>query len=207
MVRALGPDDDLLEYDKPAKAPSWMSRREFDRLPQTITVRRIGHRVTQPGCRTVHVTLVTTLTDPREHPRAELTALYESRWRVETNLRHLKQTLRLWTLRCNSVDGVMKELWAYLIVYNQARLLMLESAKRQRVDCHRVSFIDTLDTLRSGPRWSTSRPTPDLWINPHRPGRQQPRVIKRRKDRYSYMTRPRSELRQSLLRATDALRC
>lgn len=207
VIRSLGPGDDLLEYDKPAKAPSWMTPEEFDQLPGAITVRRITYRVTSPGCRTRHVTLVTTLTDPRKYSRDDLMALYESRWRIETNLRHLKQTLKLHTLRCTTLDGVMKELWAYLIVYNQVRLLMLESARRQRVACHRISFIDTLDALRCGPLWPTLQATLDLLINPRRPGRHEPRVIKRRKDKYSYMTQPRAKLRQSLLRASSAVTC
>ncbi len=39
---------------------------------------------------------------------------------------------------------------------------------------------------------------PNLLINPHRPGRHQPRVLKRRKGRYSYMTKPRPELLERL---------
>jgi hypothetical protein len=205
VIRSLGPDDDLLEYDKPAEAPSWMSPDEFDQLPGVITVRRLSYRITAPGCRTRHITLVTTLIDPRKYSRDELEALYESRWQIETNLRHLKQTLKLHTLRCTTVQGVTKELWAYLIVYNQVRLFMLESARRQKVDCHRISFIDALDVLRCCPLWPTLQTTIELLINPHRPGRHQPRVIKRRKDKYTYMTQPRDKLRQSLLRASSAL--
>ncbi len=37
-----------------------------------------------------------------------------------------------------------------------------------------------------------------LAVHPDRPGRDEPRVIKRRKDRYTYMTKPREELRIAL---------
>jgi hypothetical protein len=38
----------------------------------------------------------------------------------------------------------------------------------------------------------------ELVIHPHRPGLHAPRVLKRRKDRYTCMTRPREQLRQAL---------
>jgi hypothetical protein len=99
-------------------------------------------------------------------------------------------------LRCKSPDGVAKELWAYMIVYNLVRMLMLEAAQQQGVSPNRVSFIDALDVLRHRP---PTEPVPMLTINPIRPGRDQPRVIKRRKDRYPVMTRPRQQYHGEML--------
>lgn len=99
-------------------------------------------------------------------------------------------------LRCKSPDGIRKELWAYMIVYNLVRLLMLDAAQRQGTPPDRVSFIDALDTLRHRP---PDDPVPNLALNPQRPGRAQPRVIKRRKDRYPVMTRPRHEYHTEML--------
>ena len=65
----------------------------------------------------------------------------------------------------------------------------------------RISFVDALDALRHGDGDANTA----LIINPDRPGRTQPRVIKRRKDRYTYMTRPRDQLRRALLRASEGL--
>ena len=114
----------------------------------------------------------------------------------ETNLGHLKTTMRMDVLRCKSPDGVTKELWAYMIVYNLVRMLMLEAAQQQDVSPGRVSFIDALDVLRyRGP----AEPVPTLTINPTRRSRDQPRVIKRRKDRYTVMTKPRHEYHDKVL--------
>ena len=44
---------------------------------------------------------------------------------------------------------------------------------------------------------------PRLKINPPRPGRLEPRVLKRAKKQYPYMTRPRAELKAQL----HALHC
>ena len=59
-----------------------------------------------------------------------------------------------------------------------------------------MSFIDALDALRH--RAADVAETVKLRVNPPRPGRHEPRRIKRRKDRYTYLTRPRDELRQTL---------
>ena len=109
--------------------------------------------------------------------------------------------MRMDVLRCKSVDGVLKELWVYVLVYNLVRRVMLDDALRRGVPPDRVSFIDALDALRYGGGLERI----DLWLNPDRPDRMEPRVIKRRKDRYTYMTRPRDELRQALLAAVEGV--
>ena len=57
-------------------------------------------------------------------------------------------------------------------------------------------------------RWLTppkpSAPLPELVVNPERPGRVEPRCLKRRKKQFSYMTRPRKELRKLLKTRRDA---
>ncbi len=197
IIETLGSDDHLVELQRTKKKPTWISDHEWNQLPGAITLRRVSYRVTQRGHRTRRVTLMTTLADPRKYPRNELAELYGARWRIETNLRHLKTTMRMDVLRCKSVDGVTKELWVYVIVYNLVRRVMLDEAQRRGAEPDRVSFTDALDALRHG---EGDRP---LMLNPDRPGRMQPRTIKRRKDRYTYMTRPRDQLRQALLGAGE----
>ena len=195
FVKKLGQEDQQVEYRKPTSKPRWMSPEAFASLPTTIVVRELCYRVQQRGFRTQQVTLVTTLIDPERYSRKQLADLYQARWQVETNLCYLKQTMGLNVLRCKSRHGVLKELWVYALVYNWVRLIMLAAADRQGVSVDRISFIDALDCLRY------LRPF-DLWpklkINPKRSARHQPRVIKRAKDCYPRMTRPRDELRQQL---------
>jgi len=88
--------------------------------------------------------------------------------------------------------GELPELWMYMLVYNLVRLRMLDAAKRQGCDVDRISFIDALDAMRyRGPDAADVK----LRVNPKRPGRHQPRRIKRPKDRYTYLTRPISTYR------------
>lgn len=198
QVRKLGHEDQLIQCPKPSDRPAWMSAEVFAWLPDTIVLRELRYRVRRKGFRTRQATLWTTLTDVERYPKPALVELYGQRWEVETNLRYLKQTLGLDVLKSKSEDVVMKELWAFVLVYNLVRLAMLDAARRQAVDPSRISFIDTLDMMRYRP---PDQPPPRLKVNPDRPGRVQPRGIKRPKDRYTYLTRPRHELLQALMNA------
>ena len=196
FVKKLGPTDQLVAYLKPKTRPCWMSAQAFAQLPGAVTLRELRYAVTRPGFRTRQVTLITTLLDPRKYSKTALAQLYQARWQIEINLRHLKHTMKMDVLRCKTVEGVHKELWVYVLVYNRVRLLMLDAAQRQGVTPDRVSFADALDALRYRRRRELASVL--LLVNPLRPDRCEPRVIKRRQDRYTYMTRPRDQLRQLL---------
>ena len=192
-VRWLGHHDQVVEYHKPAARPKWMSKEPWQSLPATLTLRELRYKVEMRGVRTREITLVTTLLDNTAHPAAELAALYGRRWEVETNLRHLKQSLGMDILHTKTVDGVQKELAMFAIVYNLVRLVMLESAKCQDVAPERISFTDALRWLRAagrGGELSRIRKTPD------RTGRIEPRALKRRQKKFPLMSRPRAELKK-----------
>src|SRR5437870_6668457 len=124
-VRHLGHWDQLVEYAKPKSQPVWIDDAAWDALPAMLLVREVRYLVRQRGRRTRVVTLVTTLTDPMTYPAAALAELYQSRWRVEVNFRHLKTTLGMDVLRCQTVEGVTKEFLMFAVVYNLIRLVML----------------------------------------------------------------------------------
>jgi hypothetical protein len=196
-IKWLGRCDQQVEWFKPAQRPTWLTAEAYAALPASILVRELRFQITQPGYRTREVTLVTTLLDPQVYPAAELAQLYADRWQIEVHLRHLKQTLRLDVLRCKTVAGVHKELLMIALAYNLVRLVMLRAAEAQRVSVHRVSFIDAL-------RWlchvGEGEPLCGLIVRPHRPGRHEPRVRKRRPKQYPLMKQPRATLRKALLR-------
>jgi len=146
-IRALGLSDQVVEYFKPAQRPGWMSAEVYQALPESIVVRELRYRIVAPGFRTQEVTLVTTLIDAEAYPAEALAELYGSRWRVEENLKSLKQTMKRDVLKCHTVAGVLKELTMYAIAYNLVRLTMCRAAARQGVEPDRVSFIDALRWL------------------------------------------------------------
>ena len=121
-----------------------MSEDEYRKLPESIMVRELRYRITAPGFRTREVTLVTTLLDAEAYPADALAELYGTRWRVEENLKSLKQTMKMDVLKCMTVDGVLKELTMYALAYNLVRVAMCQAAGRQGVEADRLSFIDAL---------------------------------------------------------------
>lgn len=200
-LRRLGHWDQLVEYPKPTAKPAWMDATVFASLPETLPVRELRYLTPQRGFRTRVVTLVTTLLDPEAYPAAELSKLYLDRWQIELNFRHLKTTMGMEVLHSQTVDGVLKELYMFAVAYNLVRLVMLEAARRQKVPLDRISFIDALRWLRDA---NPDTPLTPLVVNPARPNRLEPRVLKRRMKKFTLMKKPRSKLRKALLRKKAA---
>jgi hypothetical protein len=200
-VQRLGPCDQLVEWHKPDSRPKWMTAEQFDELPDKLLVRELKFRVKDSSSRVREITLVTTLLDPEKYPASELAALYRQRWQIEVDLRDLKTTLGMDVLKGKSLDVVMKEAFVFVLVYNLVRSVAVEAGRRQRVSPHRISFIDALRWLRPARAFQQ---LPELVVNPIRPGRIEPRCLKRRQKEYARMTRPRKELRKLLRNRRDA---
>jgi hypothetical protein len=200
-VRRLGKHDQIVEYYKPDDRPKWMSKEEYDALPETVQVRELRIDVQSPGCRVEQITLVTTLLDGKRYSKRALARVYGRRWQVETDLRHLKQTLKLDVLRCETVHGVFKELSMFVVAYNLVRRVMVQASRRQGVAPDRISFVDALRWLRHA---KPGEELPRLIVNPERPGRHEPRVKKRRGKSYKLLTKPREKLREALFRRKKA---
>jgi hypothetical protein len=197
-VKSLGETDQIVEWFKPANRPTWMTAAQWKQLPDTLMVREVRRTIQRPGFRPVTLTIVTTLLEPKKYPAAELYTLRLRRWDVETDIRHLKTTMGMEILHCETVEGVQKELWMFLLIYNLVRAVMVSAAKRQKVAVSRISFASALHWMRCAREGES---LPRLAIVPYRPNRMEPRVIKRRPKPYDLMTRPRKKMREKL-RAT-----
>ena len=194
-VKWLGHNDQLVEWFKPRQRPAWMTKAAYDALPASTTVREVRRTVRRKGLGVVTLTIVTTLTDPTRYPADALVDLRLRRRDVETDIGHLKTTMKMDVLRCQTEAGVRKELAVFCLVYNLVRVVMLEAAARQQVPVSRISFADTLHWVRHARPGDT---LPDLIVNPHRPNRAEPRCKKRRPKPYDLMNKPRAVLRKLL---------
>jgi hypothetical protein len=94
----------------------------------------------------------------------------------------------------------MKEMVMMLIAYNSSlrvacgdmiRLTILQAAARQGVSAKRISFIDAM--RHAAVRLMGMTDVTTLLVNPHRLGRAQLRVIRRRVHHYPMLSRPRRE--------------
>jgi hypothetical protein len=200
-LRRLGVRDQRVEWFKPVECPDWMPASEFAALPAKLVLRELRYRVKRPGFRSREVTLVTTLLDAERYRAAALAKLYRLRWRVETNLSHLKRTMKMDVLRSETVAGVLKEPTMFAWVYNLVRVVMWEAARRQAVDVDRISFVDALRWLCTA---EAGEPLRELIVNPRRADRIEPRVRKRRVRKrrpkeYPLMKEPRRKLHNELL--------
>ena len=202
-LERLGPEDQLVRWFRPDR-PKGMTNAEYQALPESLVLRELRYKVQKKGFRTRSVTLVTTLCDAREYPAAELAGQYLGRWGIEVNPGHLKTTppgVKMDVLKCKSVDGIMKELMVFTLVYNLVRLVMLKAAQQQGVAVDRIGFADALRWLRDARGGGAP---PGLIVNPARDGRVEPRVVKRRPKPLPLMTQPRDTLRQALLSRSPA---
>jgi len=194
-IKKLGKTDQIVKWLKPIDKPDWMSTEQYAALPTSITVRELRYTIHQQGFRTKEITLVTTLLDSDRYTLSDLADQYRQRWEIETNFGHLKTTMKMDVLKCKTVDGVLRELQVFALVYNMVRQVMLEAAQRQNIDVRRISFIDAV-------RWlQTAKPGDDLAklvVNPYRHNRLEPRVRKRRPKPYPHMTKPRRQLKEEL---------
>lgn len=196
-IKSLGEEDQLVEWYKPhSKVPAWLAPEVWQLLPSTLLVRELRYTIARPGFRVHQVALVTTLLDPVRYPKEELAKAYGLRWTVETAFAHLKTTMKMDVLHCQTVQGVLKEITMFVLVYNLVRMTMLEAARQQGVAPDRISFVDAL-------RWlATARPgdaLPTLIVLSFRPGRVEPRCTKRRFNKFPGLSQPRQQLRQLLL--------
>ena len=194
-LQQLGATDQIVEWLKSTNKPRWMSAPQFAALPDSIVVRELRYTIQEKGFRPTEMTLVTTLLDAERYTLSALASLFAQRWEIETNFGHLKTTMKMDVLKCKTVEGVLRELQVFALIYNLVRQVMLEAARRQKVDLRRISFIDAL-------RWlQTAQPgdqLPKLVVNPWRPHRVEPRVRKRRPKAFPVMQDPRRQLKKEL---------
>ena len=195
----LGVRDHLIVLTKPKKKPDWMSQAQYDAAPATLKVRELkaGGKI-----------MVTTFLCPKQAPKAVLKALYRRRWNVELDLRNIKTTLGMETLRCKTPQMAIKELWVYLLAYNLIRLLMAQAALLADQIPRQLSFKHTLQIWISWQQRGGG--THDavsinalliLIAEPRvglRPGRLEPRAVKRRPKPFPRLTKPRQVAREEI---------
>ena len=208
--RRLGKDDHLITWTRPAR-PAWMSEAQYAQIPETLTLRELRFHVTVPGRRTETITVVTTLTDPAAYSAEDIAELYGFRWNVELDIRAIKQTLNLDHVRCKTPEMVRRELWVTRLAYNLIRKVIATAAAVHGKQPRRLGFTGACQTILSS--WMLF--STNSCINPrvmhttilaylaanevaNRPGRIEPRVLKRRRHRYPLMQRPRDQLRAEL---------
>ena len=207
----LGHDDHIVAWQRPQR-PTWMAEDLYATMPETLTIREVRFNIDNPGFRTREIIVATTLTDDNTYSKDEIADLYHQRWHAELDLRSIKRTLGMAELSCKTPAMARKELWAHLLGYNLARKVAAQAAMERGLCPRQISFAGTVQTLEA---FSTALLTVDpsgrlslcqgvfAAIATHRvgdrPGRVEPRRLKRRRDKYPRLDRPRAQARARLL--------
>jgi hypothetical protein len=211
----LGRDDHVVEWARPAR-PDWMDKETYPATPKTIKVREMRFPVQRKGYRTREIVVATTLLDAKQYRKDEIAELYHHRWRVELDIRDIKQTLKMDVLRGKTPEMLRREIWAHLLAYNLVRQVMAQAARQKGLSPRQISFAGAKQTLDAF-RVSLQASAGELWrclvkamltaIAGHRvgkrPGRCEPRQVKRRPKTLPMMTRPRAEARAAALAAAE----
>jgi hypothetical protein len=189
----LGTRDHLIVLHKPAIQPDWMSEADYEQAPDTLTVREL---------RTGGKTLVTTLLCPKQTSKSDLKSLYRDRWHVELDLRNIKTTLGMEKLSCLRPSMALKEIWVYLLAYNLIRVMMAQAALLAHRLPRQLSFKHTVQIWIAWAQHDNVTNHEDklrtLFVLiaqqrvGERPGRIEPRAIKRRPKCYPLLTKPRA---------------
>jgi hypothetical protein len=209
----LGQEDHVVQWIKPTSIRS-LDREEYHALPEFITVRETRIHVQQPGFRTRSIVVVTTLLDPEQTTKEDLATLYRARWHNELDIRSLKSSMQMRELRCKTPEMVRKEVWTHILAYNLIRTVMAQAAVRHDVEPRSISFKGAMQTseafqplLEFGTTQDAAsqlRLYHDLLdaIATHRvgdrPDRYEPRVKKRRRNHYGWLTEPRAEMKRKM---------
>jgi hypothetical protein len=178
----LGTKDHIVKWRKPIK-PEWMSEEQYLSYPERVCVRefKVNGKI-----------YVTTFLNTKKFNKKELAELYALRWLCEINLRSIKTIMRMEMLSCKTPDMIKKEVGIHFLAYNIIRVIMAEACSKYSGIPNQISFKGTVQLINQFmPILSNSRVSSNLIFENmlklivknkvgNRPGRQEPRAIKRR---------------------------
>jgi len=207
----LGKKDHLVQWMKPQR-PAWMDQEMYESYPERLTIRELEVQIQRAGFRTESRVLATTFLKPKETTREELAALYDYRWWVELDLRSIKQVMHMDILHAKTPEMVRKEIWAHLLAYNLIRKVMAQAAAVHGKNPRRLSFklaLQTVESFRQAGAFSESRGAcykQLLWVIASqpvsdRPGRREPRRVKRRPKPFARLQKRREVYRREMVAA------
>jgi len=160
-------------------------------------------------CKVSGKVLITTMICPKTVRKDELKSLYKKRWSVELDIRHIKDTMGMNVLSCKTSEMALKEIWVYLLAYNLLRLMMTQAALVAGITPRQMSFkhclqlwlasLYKLDILDDEKLYAFLLLMSQQRVG-NRPGRIEPRAVKRRPKAFPLLTKPREMARENVRR-------
>jgi len=185
------PDSDVIIWQRPNK-PRGMTGEQYRRYPETLTMRQVTVDARNRNNRAERFKVVTTILDA-SIGGGQIGELYEQRWSGEVDIRSIKSTMKMDVLRCKTPEMVEKEIWAHLLAYNLLRTVMAVAASENDMEPREISFKGAKQALTAfAPKLEAALPEQrvrlvDAMLKAvayqrvgNRPGRWEPRALKRR---------------------------
>jgi hypothetical protein len=210
--KRLGKYDHLIVWTRPQR-PAWMDEETYAQIPETLVLREIRYNIVEPGRRTQTIDIITTLVDADEYTKEDIAELYGFRWNSELDIRSIKSSLNLGHVRCKSPEMVHREVWTTILGYNLIRITAAGAALLHDKQPRQISFTSTCQYVLASWMQLSGGLIDASFLEEYvllmlkqiaacevanRPGRLEPRVLKRRRHGYKLMQKPRAELRKEL---------
>ena len=125
VKKSLSVLEHLITYNKPKVKPDWLSQADYDAAPETLCAPQFRYKA---GKGKKGKTLVSTMCSSKRYKKSDLKELYDQRWQIEINFRHIQTTLGIDVLSCKTPEMVEKEICVYLMAYNLIHILMAQAA-------------------------------------------------------------------------------
>lgn len=191
---------DALDWDETWPRPVVRQPWWLPDLPEQLPVRVIYHRLPSGRWLKLNTTL-----SRRAVSAAHLAETYRGRWTIETQFAALKVGLAVAPLAATRPELALTSLYAAFLTLNLLSAVRVAAARSHGVDPWRLSLASLAGALRASltQAWRSARAAlrwvvANVWNNPARPGRHEPRVKKRRPKDYPYMTHPRHAFRDTI---------
>lgn len=208
--KRLGKYDHIIEWIRP-KRPKWMDEETYAQIPERLQLREIRYSIVTPGRRTHCIDIITTLVDHDKYTKEDIAMLYGYRWNSELDIRSIKDSLNLGHVRCKSPEMVRREVWTTILGYNLVRITAASAALLHNKQPRQISFTSTCQYILASWMQLALGGINNLadycftMLNQiarcevaNRPGRLEPRVVKKRLTQYKLMQKPRNVLREQL---------
>jgi hypothetical protein len=125
VIRILSAGDEIVELSKTTR-PDWLSKEEWNGLPNKITMRRISYASFEDENK--EWVLYTTITNEKIK-KEEIILKYAVRWDIEITIREIKTIMGINIARSKTEDMVLKEITIALTAYNMVRKIIAKSVE------------------------------------------------------------------------------
>jgi hypothetical protein len=197
------PDGNIIVWQRPNK-PRGMTGDKYRTYPKTLLMREVTVDARDKNNRVEQFQVITTMLDA-SIVGAQIGDLFERRWSGEVDIRSIKSTMHMDVLRCKTPEMVEKEIWTHMLAYNLLRTVMAVAASARNAEPRQLSFKGAKQVLTAfAPKIEGARPNDrkkliDAMLTAiayyrvgNRPGRWEPRAIKRRPKPATRLMQPRA---------------